>query len=151
MDALEMFVGKEGSDITPIPESVYAALLRRDPSAFYRACVQTDFQPQDEEQREWYEIGRVLSGDAKKSQNAKREPKIDYARFGAALRRYGPSLDPFKDAYLKSIIYRQAGYTHLYGEDGGRIALDDASDARIGRAFEKTYAAYERWKRSNRR
>lgn len=154
MKSLEMRTKKE-SDIVALPRAVCTALAQRDSVAFYRACKESDFQPQDEEQRQWYADGHMLSGDAGKEAarlraKQKRQPKIDYARFGAALKKYEPSLDIFRDADLKRIAYRQAGYTHLYGEDGERIPLDDASDARIGGAFVKTCKAYKRWKRSNR-
>ncbi len=74
---------------------------------------------------------------------ATRATKIDYAAFGRALARSPRvSVDIFADAYAKRALLKAAGYTRLYGSGGTRVAIDDASDARIGRAFDATVRAY---------
>ena len=160
---LEMLAGDDSKDsfsvdftrdssIASVPSQVLSALALRDEVAFYLACLKWDFSPQDEIQRELYDIGYHiqnpvndkkpnLSGRKGKATHNKR--KIDYGAFlnltDSYMRNHGikPS-DIFHKPKLKREILEAAGYSHAYGK-GERIPLSDASDARIGSMFKKTY------------
>ena len=151
----EVGINSVNPHFVPIPVRVMNALSWGRDEEFYSACNDTGFQPQDEEQREKYEKGRVMinwSYDPKeninlnttslipKSKGNKRKTKVDYELFLAKHkeydRRYGMNMSIFEDADDKRKILREAGYTGVYGEGKARIHLEDASDARIGRVYE---------------
>ena len=68
----------------------------------------------------------------------RRTTKIDYDAFGRQLGlNPGLSLNIFGATDAKRGILAASGYTHLVGAGGRRIALADATAARIGAAFDK--------------
>jgi hypothetical protein len=75
----------------------------------------------------------------------KRSTKIDYEEFGRQIAgRPGISTNVFQHADAKRRILRASGYDVLYGAGGRRIALGDATDARVGAAFANVMRAFSR-------
>ncbi len=149
-----------------MPEAVAAALRGGDAVAFHAAVNQAaeatgySLPDSDEQAKALYDDGAAraqaeqqfhdavadnVSPRAKKKRAAKRKTKIDYDAFGRALLEYpGLSNDIRQHAEAKRDILRKAGYTRLYGKGKSRVSVDEASDERVGSAFEKTLAAYRR-------
>jgi hypothetical protein len=140
-----------------MPDAVAKAFRSGDAREFWAACVRADFAPppSDDAQQSLLAEGSLLVeadriaasrlAPAAPRAAPARATKIDYAAFGRELaRRPGLSASRFESIAAKRAILKGAGYTHLYGKGGVRIALDDAGDARIGLAFAETLRAYER-------
>lgn len=144
-----------------MPASVARALRAGDAREFWEACRRSGFEPpasDDHQQRlladGWAQAAADASFDrplgwgetaAPAPAPKARATKIDYDAFGAELRRRGtPDEGVFAQAALKRAILKAAGYTHLYGQGGVRVSLDEATDARVGAAFAKTLASWRR-------
>jgi|GEM_PF-3138299 len=142
-----------------MPPAVAAAFRSGDAREFWEACRAADFAPpeSDDAQQNLLHEGAILreadrlalarfaprAPVAAPAPTRARATKIDYAAFGRALAlRSGLSTDIFRDSAAKRAILKAGGYTRLYASGGRRIAIDDASDARVGRAFAATLRAY---------
>jgi hypothetical protein len=70
--------------------------------------------------------------------------KIDYEEFGRQVKAHpGLSSNPFQHAPAKRKILKASGYDRLRGPEGP-VAIERASDARVGMAFARVLRAFER-------
>lgn len=140
-----------------MPSPVKAAFFAGDPAGFVKAVRAADYEiPEgDEHQSALYQLGlereaadrRVMDlmdaaqpGPAAKP---KRATKIDYEEFGRQLARNpGLSSSPFQHASAKRKILKAAGYDRLRGPEGP-VAIERATDARVGMAFAHVLRAFE--------
>ncbi len=142
-----------------MPPDVAQAFSAGDAREFCAACGRAEFTPPetDDAQQNLLREGAAMleadrlaallaAGPASAAAPAPaRATKIDYAAFGRALaQRPGLGSGIFQSTAAKREILKSAGYTRLYGSGGARIPIDEAGDARIGRAFDATLRAYRR-------
>ena len=141
-----------------MPQAVAAALRGGDALAFYQAAERTGYFPpeSDEHQLALLDEGAArakaeddfyqkLAERLSPKEARRRGGKLDYAAFGRALRaRPGLSSNVFEHADSKREILRAAGYTRLRGRGKTSVTLEQASDARVGRAFDRVLAQYRR-------
>jgi hypothetical protein len=145
-----------------MPPAVAKAFRAGDAREFWEACRLSGFEPppSDDAQQSLLAEGwaRVTADEAYVRSWIPAEPlaapapaarakstKMDYEVFGAELSRRGtPDSAVFSQTETKRSMLRNAGYTHLYGQGGARISIDDASPARIGLAFAETLKAWRR-------
>lgn len=141
----------------PMPAPVKAAFFAGDPAGFVKAVRAADYDipDGDEHQSALYQLGlereaadrRVmeLMADAEAPvAKPKRATKIDYEEFGRQLAAHpGLSSSPFQHAPAKRKILKAAGYDRLRGPDGP-VAIERATDARVGMAFAHVLRAFER-------
>ena len=75
---------------------------------------------------------------------------FDYEVFGREVRErpYLQVRNRFKDVPIKREILKKAGYDALDAEGGRHVRIEDATDARIGLAFMRTYRQYQNRTRS---
>lgn len=74
--------------------------------------------------------------------------QFNYDGFGGHV--YGSNIlvnNQFAQIPQKRNLLRQFGRTHLTGEDGTRVPIDQATDAQIGKAFQNHYQTYKSRKR----
>ncbi len=142
----------------PIPRAVAEAFHSGDATAFVRAARRAEYRPPegDEQQSALYQLGLEREA-AERSARAlveaaapppvperKRGTRIDYEEFGRQLAAHpGLSANPFQHAAAKRRILKASGYSRLYGA-GGPVAIESASDVRVGKAFENVRRAFER-------
>jgi hypothetical protein len=146
-----------------MPPAVAAAFRGGDARAFYKACQASGFEPpasDDSQQNLLAEGASQIAADrfmlaprkaalapaGRTAPAPKQATVIDYNAFAAALDRHtGINAENiFAHTATKRAILAAAGYTVLYGEGGVRIPLEDATAAKIGAVFKKTWAAYRR-------
>lgn len=145
-----------------MPPAVAKAFRAGDAREFWEACRLSGFEPppSDDAQQSLLAEGwaRATADEAYVRSWIPAEPlaapapaarakttKMDYEVFGAELARRGtPDSGVFAQTETKRSILRKAGYTHLYGQGGVRVSIDDASPARIGHAFNETLKAWRR-------
>lgn len=137
-----------------VPAPVLKAFHAGDAPAYLKAARTHEYQPPDgdEHQSALYQLGlereaaeRAMLAVEQPAVPAGRSTKIDYETFGRRLAQTsGLSSNPFNGTSAKRRILKAAGYTRLYGAGGKPIAIDDASDVRIGKVFANVLRAYER-------
>jgi hypothetical protein len=92
------------------------------------------------------QLRRLARGDSSRVFNAsRRATKMDYDEFGRQLaRRPGLDQNSFNQSDSKRRVLAASGYTHLYGVGGVRIPIADASDVRVGNAFNSVKKTFDR-------
>ncbi len=144
-----------------MPAAVAKAFRAGDAREFWEACRRAGFEPPPSDdaqqallaegwaratadaayERAWVPPASVAAPAVLKPS---RPTKMDYEAFGARLGRGLPDEAVFAQTETKRAILRESGYTHLRGPGGARIAIEDASPARVGLAFNETLKAWRR-------
>ncbi len=137
-----------------IPAPVLNAFHSGDAPAFLKAARIADYRPpeSDEHQNALYQLGlereaadKAMRETAEPVVAVARKTKIDYDEFGRQLLRSpGLSSNPFQHTDAKRRILKASGYSRLYGAGGVAVAIDRASDIRVGKAFASVLRAFER-------